>query len=527
MTEAEELEFLTLKRKRALSKRPEQAATPPEKPGLTLASAAFPGASREYQPQTLPAPNFGILPNSGTMVRGQGQQRFDASLGDVISLPTRAAGTVGGLLGYEGSTGGKQGLEALADTETGLMRPARQASGGLLASGLEGGEDGRRGLLDYGKMAAGGLGYLGASVVEDPAALIGGAAKLAPKAIGGLTKKAVVPVTKSVQMAKTGTGKGAAAVSERLIRRDYMPLATHEKAGWNYQNAIKHKLYGKDVDDLASAADEKLSALYKQQKDLIQAGKASGGRVDFQKALDETMAKIEKGGDSELWDRAPAIMEEYKRRITRIRDVGKADPADVQKAMSKDVADAQIFKSDLGEDAAFASKKGVPGIDENAAVRGRFAALLYGNVKDQIEKNVPEGLREINKAMSEIIPLRNAAEHRALVQGRQRIGKLTDFVLGGGAMVEPTVGLPALALKKLVDSPRFTKVAGPLQSYATKMAAAKNPAEASFYAKKLEALGVTAAEVQALAGAAELPTNTLPFRKVAEDKKQPKIMAAR
>ena len=499
----------------------EQAApTPPEKPALTLASAAFPGASKPRTP-TQGIPLMGYGPPREVSPR---EQQIVAGMGDALSLPTRAAGALGGLLGYQGATGGKQGLEALADSETGLLRPARQATGGLVSSGLSGGEDGRRGLLDYGKMAVGGLGYLGASALEDPTVLVGGAAKLAPKAVGRLAQKATVPVAKTAEIA----GKGAGAVSERLIRRDYLPLKSHEKAGWSAKAAIKHGLYGKGTDDLAALGNEKLADLYKQQKDLIQAGKAAGGRVDFQQALDDAMAKIEKGQDSELWDKAPGLLEEYKRRITRIRDLDKADPEAVKQALSKDVADAQLFKSDLGEDAAFASMKGVPGIDKDAAVRGRFAAILYGNVKDQIEKNVPEGLREINKAMSEIIPLRNAADYRAAVQGRQRIGSLTDFVLGGGAMVEPTVGVPVMILKKLVDSPRFsTKVAVKLKQAAEKMAAAKNPAEAAFYAKKLQALGVTAAEVQALSGAAEIAPNAIPFRKVAEDDRKPKPMAMR
>jgi hypothetical protein len=500
----------------------EQAApTPPEKPGLTLASAAFPGASKERTPQQgIPLMGYGppreVSPT---------EQRIVSGMGDALSLPTRAAGTVGGLLGYQGATGGKRGLEALADSETGLLRPARQAAGGLVKSGLEGGEDGRRGLLDYGKVAAGGLGYVVASAVEDPTVLAGGAAKLAPKAMGAMTRKAVLPVTKTAQATKEGAAKGLGAVSERLIRRDYMPLKGHEKAGWNPKAAMKHGLYGKDAAGLSEAGSAKLSELYKQQKALIQEGKAAGGRVDFSQAIDDVLAQIEKGGDSELWDKAPALAQEYKRRIARIRDMDQADPNALREAMSKDVADAQLIKSDIGEDAAFASMKGVPGIDKDAAVRGRFAALLYGNTKTQIEKNSPEGLREINNAMSEIIPLRNAAEHRAAVEGRQRVGKLTDFILGGGAMVEPSVGLPALALKKLVDSPRFTKVAVELQKVAQRMAAARSPQEATFYANRLKSMGVTAAELQALTGAAEIAPNAIPFRKVAENDKNPQPLA--
>ena len=55
-----------------------------------------------------------------------------------------------------------------------------------------------------------------------------------------------------------------------------------------------------------------------------------------------------------------------------------------------------------------------------------------------------------------------------------------------------------------------------LKNAAEKMAAARTPAEASFYAKKLESLGLTSAEVQAIAGASELAPNAIPFRKVAE-----------
>jgi len=484
----------------------------PAKPSRTLTQAAFPGATANRAPVEVLQP-WGNIPGQKPLTRTMGprEQAIGAGIMDAVSLPTRAAGAVAGSAGYTGATGGLPFREALANPETGLMRPARKALGQTIANRWSGGEDGQRSVGDAAVAGLAGLGYLGASVVEDPTTLAGLAAKpiakVVAKTMGGTAKAA------------TGAAaKGSAKVSERLIRRDYLPLKSHEKAGWSHKAAIKHGLYGKDVDDLAAAGNEKLSALYKQQKELIQAGKAQGGRVDFQQALDDAMAKIEKGGDSELWDRAPALMEEYKRRITRIRDIDKADPKAIQQAMSKDVADAQLFKSDLGEDAAFASMKGVPGIDKDAAVRGRFAAILYGIVKDQIEKNVPPGLRDINKAMSEIIPLRNAADYRAAVQGRQRIGKLTDFVLGGGAMVEPTVGLPVLALKKLVDSPRFTKVAVKVQQAAEKMAAAKTPGEASFYAKKLKALGLTSAEVNALSAAPEVmqAPNAIPFRKVAE-----------
>lgn len=469
-----------------------------------LLKAAFPASHEPVSPTQVETPltfGFGASGDVGPMnIRG---------LQDVASLPTRAAGSVAGKLGYSGATGGpKTFLEGLADQETGLMRPVRGYFGEAVKNGLAGGEDGKRGIGDYAKVAGAGLGYLGSSIVEDPTTWLSVGAEPVANA---LTK-----VSKPAEMGLAGASK---ALAQRLVQRDYMPLKSDLRAGWSADNAIKHGLYGKDVGKLAEDGTAKLADLYKQQKELIKAGSAAGGRVDFQKAIDDAVADIEKGADSELWDKAPALAEEYKRRIARIRDLKNASPEDLSAALNKDVADAQLVKSDLGEDAAFASKKGTPGIDPDAAARGRFAAILYSKTKDQIEKNTPEGLREINKAMSEIIPLRNAAEYRSEVLGRQRVGKLTDFILGGSAIAMPKVGIPVMVLKKFVDSPRFTKVAGQLQSFAEKMAAARTESEAAFYAGKLRILGLTAAEVDALksgANAASAP-NAIPFRKVAED----------
>jgi hypothetical protein len=466
---------------------------------LTLAKAAFPGANQSYAPRQVAVPSFGGMQIPGQQIprRTVSEQEQQAMAGalDALSLPTRAAGTAAASMGYEGASGGKQGLEALADPETGLARPVRQALGNRMSQQIAGLRDKDRSLLGKAGNVAGlgidAAGYALASAAEDPVAAAGAAIK---------------PIASMVKGAKTWTsGKvatGADKAAERLIRRDYLPLKTHEKGGWSHEAAIKHGMYGKSNDELAKIGNAKLSELYKQQKDLIQTGKTLGGKVDFQQAIDDVMAKIEKGKDSELWDNAPRFVDEYKRRISRIRSVDPNDPQAakaMREAMVKDVADAQLFKSDLGEDAAFASMKGVPGIDKDAAVRGRFAALLYGNIKDQIEKNVPAGLKEINKAMSEIIPLRNAADYRSAVQGRARIGSLTDFVLGGGAVIEPTVGLPVMVLKKIVDSPRFsTGAAVKIKQAAERMATAKSPSAAAFYADKLKTLGVTAAEIRAL-----------------------------
>lgn len=481
---------------------------------LTLASAAFPNA-KGAAPNPIPYPmSYGVLPKNVTYQPMGG----GGIIGDALSLPTRAAGTAGGFLGYKGATGGKQGLEALADPETGLGRPVRKWAGGLVSEGLAGGEDGKRGPMDYAKIVGGAVPYMAASVAEDPTTWLGAAAKPMSQVL-----------SKTMGATEGGFAKGSKAFAERLVTRDYMPLKSDLKAGWSANNAIKHGLYGKDVGKLAEDGTNKLADLYKEQKALIQAGKEAGGRVDFQQAIDATLADIEKSPDSELWDKAPALAEEYRRRISRIRDLKNADPKEVGAALNRDVADAQLVKSDLGEDAAFASKKGTPGIDPEAAARGRFAAILYSKTKDQIEKNTPDGLREINKAMSEIIPLRNAAEYRAEVLGRQRVGKLTDFILGGSAMAMPKVGVPALVLKKFVDSPRFTKVAGKLQDFAEKMAAARSSSEASFYASKLKALGLTAAEIDAIKAAtdaAQAP-NAIPFRKVAEDDSMNQPQASR
>jgi hypothetical protein len=219
----------------------EQAApTPPEKPGLTLASAAFPGASKERTPQQgIPVMGYGppreVSPT---------EQRIVSGMGDALSLPTRAAGTVGGLLGYQGATGGKQGLEALASPETGLLKPVRDASMGLIKNpGMMGAQGIGLGLLGYGA----------ASVAEDPF-VIGGALA---KPVTSLVSAAGRGLKKTAKAADRFAGKAAeelSGVPEEALRA----WGTKQGRAAIQANAGKEYEIGQDLVKMIESFDDYL-----------------------------------------------------------------------------------------------------------------------------------------------------------------------------------------------------------------------------------------------------------------------------
>jgi hypothetical protein len=243
-----------------------QAGPVPEyKKPLTLASAAFPGASKEYAPTrapmpfAFPDPNTGRLPDYAYRTVSPREQSGLAAVGDALSLPTRAAGAVGAGMGYEGAAGGKRG-------STGLARPVREWAGGMASSGIAdmANQDPdalaqilrqHKGLL---KTLIGAPAFVGASIVEDPTAAAG-LAMAAPKAALGAMKAVTAPARAM---------KGAAASAYPAIGRSAeklsgVPLSTLEAYADPAQRAAMKANFGKEQ-EIGQALVQKLN-----DKDLI------------------------------------------------------------------------------------------------------------------------------------------------------------------------------------------------------------------------------------------------------------------
>jgi len=106
-----------------------------------------------------------------------------------------------------------------------------------------------------------------------------------------------------------------------------------------------------------------------------------------------------------------------------------------------DVLNANTLKRAAGHFGAW--QYGVNDPTSNA--REKVYNAFYQKLKTAIEDASPEGVKEVNKQMSEIIPVMNALIRRIPVAERNNVLSLGDIITLTGATVNPSAGLLTLA----------------------------------------------------------------------------------
>lgn len=107
------------------------------------------------------------------------------------------------------------------------------------------------------------------------------------------------------------------------------------------------------------------------------------------------------------------------------------------------IPDAQIVKRAAGHYGAW--QYGM--FDPESTARQKVYNTFYSQLKTAIEDNSPEGVREINKQLSELIPVLNATIRRIPVAERNNALSLTDIIGLVGSAIEPrALGITMLNL---------------------------------------------------------------------------------
>lgn len=124
--------------------------------------------------------------------------------------------------------------------------------------------------------------------------------------------------------------------------------------------------------------------------------------------------------------------------------------------------DAQTVKRAAGHMGAW--QFGMRDPDSNA--REKVYNVFYTKIKDAIEKASPEGVKEINKQISELIPVLNALIRRIPVAERNNALSLTDIISLSAAAVDPKalgVGLLNIGSKSGWAGNQLSKVGEQVQ----------------------------------------------------------------
>lgn len=241
-------------------------------------------------------------------------------------------------------------------------------------------------------------------------AIVGGAFGVAEKGLKGLSNL---------------LGKAGDKIQFSVIK----PTQADIKDGFSIETVKKYNLGG-SLKKSFSKTDEAIDTLSKQLNEKL---KATDTSLDLNKVYENTTKrllgnKLESFGANTQLEGA---IEKLRNEIVNVS--GKNGLVSIP--------EAQIVKRASGHFGAWTF--GIP--TPEATASQKVYNTFYNELKTAIEKASPEGVREINKEISKLIPVMNALIRRIPVAERNSAISLTDIITLTGAALEPR----ALALTLL------------------------------------------------------------------------------
>lgn len=496
--------------------------------------ALLPSALGQKQPQPIMAPT-----GEGTY-EPQAVQTFGGGpldvAGDIAGAGVRALGTSldpilpWDVRGQREDGTQKNWLEGLQNPDAGLAKPAREALAERIGQAWEKATDEERPYIERAGHALlaeiGAVGFLGAATVEDPFAM-------APIAAG----------TKAFKGASDLAGRGLQKVGKDQMYRVIKPGIPHERKGFEVETIFDEDVGG-NPEQVYQKSKAKLNELNAELKARIQEGADEGHRVDMWKAIDDAVADVVQnpGGSADnvaMLDDMDRVLARMKARARRISRQSKNQDGNL------DLLEAQAFKQELGHRGAWrhiAEKRGIP-LSSKETAESMLSEKVYNHLNKTIDDLAPAGVRDVNRRMSKLIPVNQAAGHRMVIEGRKDVVGVKDL-LGTVAVAANPKLWPVLALNRATSSGR---VANAIHKLGTKLRTATTSAEKARYVAALKKLGVTDEEIKSgthlideSAGSAdaykgqdlrveeppeampETPDNVVPFRKQGEPPLPPK-----
>lgn len=111
-------------------------------------------------------------------------------------------------------------------------------------------------------------------------------------------------------------------------------------------------------------------------------------------------------------------------------------------------------KAAAGEEAALHHD---PMKAKNANAKEQVYNTFYSKMREQLEQNAPEAYQEANKALSELIPIRNAIIRRMPINERNNVVGLLDLISAGSTALNPKAA-PLFLASRLARSGKFADI---------------------------------------------------------------------
>lgn len=293
--------------------------------------------------------------------------------------------------------------------------------------------------------------------------------------------------------AKFGAGKlapKAEAAANRIQQTVLRPRAGDWNSGAKIENIPKYGIQG-GVDDVIKGADEKIKAASASLREAIQTGADEGASVNLYDVIDKAKAKLAKEGRADLVAEMAPAFSKFRRWAAVESQRGKRAIGEA------DLMASQEFKQMMGSHGAWektAAAKNL-GISQAEKYQSQAAQAVYLELKEAIEAGAPDGVRELNKTLSDLIPIRNAAVYRKIVADRNNPIQLSDMMSAMTAVGNGPAGAAMLAATRFTKSGLGAKTMYSVASSLRKLSGAKNASEAKFYVDKLKAAKMSEEEI--------------------------------
>lgn len=214
---------------------------------------------------------------------------------------------------------------------------------------------------------------------------------------------------------RAGAGKALKGAAIRNIDISLRPGQYGRKIGYNHENVVKHDLVGSPR-EVYEKSVQKLKSL---QEQAVKIGKESRKKFDIGKMFDDVKSKISAQDNPEEFARQLDLIDSAKESY--IKAFGQI----------VDAPTAMKIRSLIGEKSAFVGRTfGGQKVDPDASWKEAVYNKLYFKFKSSLHTKLKKSgeLKAINRAQSEIIPVKQVAERRIPIsESNQRIG-LSDLL---------------------------------------------------------------------------------------------------
>jgi hypothetical protein len=226
-------------------------------------------------------------------------------------------------------------------------------------------------------------------------------------------------------------------VGEKIQNTVIRPNGKDLSDGFDIKNVTKYGVGG-SLKDTVAKTHAKMNELVSQLDEKL---KGDLSNVNLEQVYQNTISQLSSGkmknfGDTQAIARA---VQSLKEEISNVSENGLVN-----------LVDATNIKRGAGTKGAWAYNRPEP---DSSAIETTYTAF-YNQLKNAIEQAAPAGVKEINKKISELIPISNASLRRLPVEQRNNIIGLTDSIGLFSAMFDPKA-LALIGANKLSKSGKF------------------------------------------------------------------------